>query len=253
MKVKLPSNGLFGSKTIDLREPTFEDIRKSWSLNQEEPLFKIQFVQQLANIDLSKVTKQDIEYLFTIAAFSIQFNTVLFSTKCTCGNVINNTFSLPECDVVDIKPYKLPYKTKVDGVDCSFTVLSAQQDLDACEYALSEEDFNSSYEDALATLGLCKSLSDVELVRNLPSSVYLASFLFQQANFHGVDLVKEVVCPHCGATLRCKVSVDSSYVKMKIETLMDIYASLSKIISFETFAKFTVPEYTAYIKALNKK
>ena len=42
-------------------------------------------------------------------------------------------------------------------------------------------------------------------------------------------------------------------VKLDVAKLMDQYSQVSDMVSFEGFLKFTVPEYKAYIEALNAK
>ena len=75
MKVVLPSQGVLGTKTVEMRAPTFGDLREMNNSNQTEGLLKVDFVKKLIDphVDLSKITKMDLDYLFLIAAF---FNTI---------------------------------------------------------------------------------------------------------------------------------------------------------------------------------
>lgn len=255
MKIVLPSMGILGCKSVDIRQPKFDDLRNVNSLNQEEPLLKLQFTKRLLDYkaDLNKITKMDMDYLFVVASFAIQFNTVKYTYTCSCGNDIQSKFNLAEQDIVDLPKFKYPYKRKVNGVEYQFHLLSAQQALDACEYALNQEEFDSAYEDACIAFILGKTTNDIEWVKNLDASVALAALLFQKANFHGVRLSERLVCPKCNKTTKVNINASSAMIKLELNQLMDQYTQVSDMVSFEGFLDFTVPEFKAYIEALNSK
>lgn len=255
MKIALPSLGILGCKSVDIRQPKFEDLRSVQSLNQEEPLLKLQFTQRLldSKVDLNKITKMDMDYLFVVAAFVIQFNTVKYKFTCSCGEVVEKKFNLAEQDIIDLPKFKHPYKRLINGTEYQFHLLSAQQAIDACEYALNQEDFDSAYEDACAAFILGKTLGDIEWVKSLDASVFLAAFLFQKANFHGVRLSSLNTCPKCHKTTKVNINASSKMVRMELNEFMDQYTQISDMVSFEGFLDFTVPEFKAYVEALNAK
>lgn len=253
MKVYLPSSGILGTKSVELRQPTFGDIRNSSSFNSEEAIFKYEFIKQLLSdkFDFSKITKYDLEYLFTIVAFSVQFNSIGWSVKCDCGKTIKGSYTLEGKDIVVLEKYQLPHVLDVNGITLEYNILSASQSIQAAEYALSKEDFNSAYEDACAAFIFGKSLSDIDWVKSLDLSVYLSAFLFQQANFHGLKLEDNCVCPFCGASFPVSINVTSAFVKIDIPTMMKMFASVSSVLSFDAFINFTVSEYRSFIDAVN--
>jgi len=255
MKIALPSMGILGCKNVDIRQPKFDDLRNVQSLNQEEPLLKLQFTKRLldSKVDLNKITQMDMEYLFVVASFAIQFNTVKYTYTCSCEEKIDRKFNLVEQDIVDLPKFKHPYKKKINGVDYEFHLISAQQAIDACEYALNQEDFDIAYEDACIAFALGKTVADIEWIKTLDASVALAALLFQKANFHGVRLSEKVTCPKCGKTTKVNINASSAMVKLELNQLMDRYTQISDMVSFEGFLDFTVPEFKAYIEALNAK
>ena len=255
MKIILPSNGVLGCKSVDLRQPKFEDIRNVSNLNQEEALLQALFIKELLppEFDLSKITKFDIDYLFAIVAYSCQFNTAQYNFKCECGHVIRKEFSIVDKEVIELEKIKLPHLKRINGVLLSYTILSAQQHIDACEYALSKEDFKTAYEDAVACFTLGKSLDDISYVTNLDIGIYLSAHLFQQVSFHGLNFLEDVKCPQCSKVSHLDIQPNSDYIRISIEDLMKHFASVASVMSFDTFVDFTIPEFRAFIEAMNSK
>lgn len=255
MKIYLPSSGILGLKVVEMRQPTFADLRSANSFNMQDTLFKYSFVKNLLpdGVDFSKMTYYDLEYLYTISAFSVQFNEVGFSMKCDCGKVVTGRYSLEGQELVDIKKYTLPHKVTISDVEYSYTILSAAQAVSAAEHALQEEDYGTAYEDACACFIFGKDLSALPWVKALPLSVYITAFLFQQANFHGISLTVDLKCPFCGREQTARLKVSPEYVLIDVQKFMNMYASVSDVLSFDAFTKFTIPEYKSYIDALNQK
>lgn len=257
MKVILPSNGILGLKHVDLRQPKYSDFRKVQSLNQEELLLKAEFVKLLIpeSTDLSKMTYYDLDYLYTIAVFSSQFNSITYRHKfaCECNEVPTFEFKLDAQEVVDLPKMKLPHVKNISGTDYNFNILSAQQHIDACTYALQQEDFNNAYQDACAAFILGKTLDDIEYIHNLDTVIYLACFLFQRVCFHGLFLEQTVKCPKCGKEETVAIQLDTSFIKFDLNVYMAQYANVSSVVDFDTFLDFTIPEFKAFIESLNNK
>lgn len=254
MIVKLPSNGILGTKTVDLRQPTFDDIRKSNSFNTEDFLFKSDFVKLLIPTDtnLSKITYWDLEYLFLIAAFAVQFNEVTFKSTCSCGKQIESNYNLLSQEVVDIKPYKLPHVLKLNNKEVRFNILSAQDGIDAAVYAIGNDNYEQAFQDAIVNK-VYGYLADAQYSHDLSVAEYLAAFLFHKANFHGVRTVKTVQCPSCQKEFEVEIGVDSSFIHIDLDKIMSMYANVHDVLTFDAFVKLTIPEYKAYIDALNSR
>lgn len=255
MKIALPSSGILGTKTVEMRAPTFGDLREMNNSNQIEGLLKIDFVKRLIDphVDFSKITKMDLDYLFLIAAFSIQFNVMNYKLTCpSCGKVNSRRFDLSAQDVVTLNSTSATYSRKINGIDLTFRVLSAQDEVCALDYALQKDDFESAYQDACACLTLGYPLSDIDTVLKMDASIYLATFLFQNCMFHGVRLEDTVIC-ECKKKTKINLTGTSNMIKVDIPSLMRQFASVSDHISFEGFLSFTIPEFTSYIESLNAK
>ena len=255
MKVTLPSQGILGTKTVEMRAPTFGDLREMNNTNQIDGIVKLQFVKRLVDphVDWSKVTKMDLDYLFLIAAFSLQFNRVTYKVRCPkCGNIYSKEFRLDDKEITTVSKKGYPYKTKINGMDLEYSVLSVAQEEQALEYALQSEDFESAYEDACAAFILGKSIEQIDEVRKIDASIYFSTFLYQQCMFHGVILEESLNCS-CSHKSKVRLNADASLVQVSIQDLMRQFAEVSDHMSFEGFLSFTIPEFSAYIESLNTK
>ncbi len=255
MRVILPSNGILGCKQVDLRQPKFSDIRNIQNFNQEEDLVKAYFTKQLLpmDFDLSKITKFDLDYLFAIVAYACQFNVAQYTVTCECSHKIRKEVCLAECEVIDIKKFKLPHYKIIDGQEVKYTILSAKQHIEACEYAIMQDDYKTAYEDAITAFILSKTLDDIEEVKSLNMGIYLSAHLFHNVNFHGVNFLLEDKCPSCGKMFRLDVTPTSEFVNISIEDMMRKFANVSAVMDFDTFVDFTIPEFKAFIDAMNSK
>lgn len=256
MRVVLPSNGVLGTKVVEMRPVRFDDLRAIYEMNQQEDVMRATFVKRLLlDIDYNKITKMDFDYLYYIAAFSVVFNTVSFSVECpNDGTKIKSEFALDSLDVVSFPKVKLPLKETLDGVNYSYHILSAQQHFDALDYSLSQEDESTAYEKAVASFILGKTPADIPtFIDTLSVGVYVSAFLFQQACFHGVKLDTTVKCSKCGQLIPVTLTIPMSMIRVDLDFIMKSYSSVSDQVSFEAFLKFTIPEYKALITALNEK
>lgn len=257
MKVVLPSSGVLGTKNVELRQPKYSDFRKVNSLNQEENFLKTEFVKLLLpeDTDYSKITYQDMLYLYTIAVFSCNYNKITYQHKfsCECGLTPQFECLLSDKEVEDLGKIKLPHTKEVAGVEYSFSILSAEQHTLACEYALQQDNFEDAYNDACVAFILGKSIKDVPEIQQLDAMIYLAAFLFQRVCFHGIKLKEKIKCPKCGKEEHVNLVLDSSFVKFDLNVFMALYSNVSSLVNFDTFLDFTIPEFKAFVDSFNGK
>lgn len=256
MKIILPSNGLLGTKWVDMREPTFADLRKTMSATNDEYLFKYEFVKGLCEFDDKKISMDDVQYLYEIAASAITFNTLKFKVTCgECGEKIDDEFSFAKDNVPVHTLHKDSRKCKkvVDDVEYVFHILSAADGVDIHTYALDDTESEKMIEEATVCKVLGYNITDenIEKIRQLPVSIYVACFLFIKANKHGMLIIKKMTCPKCNAKTNMKIELDSSWVKMDLPTFIAQYAQVRDCLDFKSFLKFTVPEYKNFVEYLN--
>lgn len=260
MRVILPSNGLLGTKSVDLREPKFYDLRKTMNTADDEYLFKYDFVKNLCEFDPKTITMDDIEHLFGLAATSVLFNTIKFSTKCDCGTIASGEFSFAEDEIKVRTLHKDSRKCKktIDGTEYVFHILSAQDGVDIHTYGLDDDEGEKKIEEATVCKVLGYDITDenIEKIRELPISIYVACFLFIKANKHGMEIFKLIECPKCKKKLNVKIEINSSLVKIDLPHFIEKYASVYEVLDFKSFLEFTVPElknFVDYINAQAKK
>jgi hypothetical protein len=256
MKVILPSNGLLGTKWLDLREPKFCDLRKTITATSDEYLFKYEFVSGLCEFDPKKITMDDVQYLYEIAASAISFNTLKFKVRCSeCDTEISSEFSFADDDI----PVKTLHKDsrkckkKVGDEEYVFHILSAQDGVDIHTYGLDDDEQDRMVEEATVCKVLGYDITDenIEKVRALPVAIYVACFLFVKANRHGMVITKAVKCPKCKTEARVRLELDSSWVKIDLPTFVAQYAQIRDCVDFKSFLDFTIPEFKNFIDYLN--
>lgn len=256
MKVVLPSKGLLGTRCVDMREPTYGDLRKTISATDDEYLFKYEFVSGLCQFDSTKITMDDVQYLYDVAVTAITFNTLHIRAKCgECGTEIDCEFSFIE-DEVPIKNLhkeSRKCKKKINDTEYVFHILSAQDGVDIHTYALDDTESEKMIEEATVCKVLGYDITDenIEKVRNLPVSIYIACFLYIKANEHGMVIRKKAKCPKCGNDAYIRIRLDSSWVKADLPTLIAQYAKIRDCLDFKAFLDFTVPELKNFVEYLN--
>lgn len=255
MKVILPSNGLLGTKWVDMREPNFGDLRGTISSTADDYLFKLEFVSKLAEFDFNKVTMDDVEYMYDIAAAAVAFNTLKYSITCPkCGKQITDEFVFGTDDIPIVTLNKKSGKCKktVGGVDYCYHILSASDGQDIHTYALDDDEHDKMVEDATVCKVLGKDITDdnIEWVSTIPVSIYVSCFLFIKANRHGMVLRKDTKC-NCGEILSVHLTLDSSWVKTDIPSFIAQYAQIRDFLDFNSFLTFTVPEFKNFVDYLN--
>ena len=256
MKVILPSNGLLGTKWVDLREPTYGDLRKTITATNDEYLFKYEFISGLCEFDAKTITMDDIQYLYDVAASAITFNTLDFRAKCNnCGTMIDGKFSFAEDEVPVHTLHKdsKKCKKKIGDVEYVFHILSAQDGIDIHTYALDDSENEKMIEEATVCKVLGFSINDenIEKIRNLPVSIYVACFLYIKANRHGMEICKKLKCPKCGNDSYLRITLDSSWVKADLPSFIAQYAKIRDCLDFKSFLDFTIPELKNFVGYLN--
>lgn len=256
MKVILPSNGLLGTKWVDLREPKFADLRKTITATGEEYLFKYEFVSGLCEFDPKTVTMDDVQYLYEIAASAISFNTLKFKIGCSkCNEEISAEFSFAEDDVPVKMLHKDSRKCKkvVDGTEYVFHILSAQDGVDIHTYGLDDDEQERMVEEATVckVLGYDITEENLEKVRELPIAIYVACFLYIKANRHGMVIIKTVKCPKCKTETNVRLELDSTWVRIDLPSFIAQYAQIRDCLDFKSFLDFTVPEFKNFVEYLN--
>lgn len=256
MKVILPSNGLLGTKWVDIREPKYADLRKTMNATNDEYLFKYEFVSGLCEFDPKTVSMGDVQYLYEIAASAVSFNTLKFKVKCDkCDTEVSGEFSFIEDDVPVKTLQKDSRKCKktVDGTEYVFHMLSAQDGVDIHTYGLDNDEQDKMIEEAT----VCKVLGyeineyNIERVRALPIAIYVACFLYIKANRHGMIITKTIKCPKCKTESKIRLELDSSWVKIDVPTFIAQYAQIRDCLDFKSFLDFTIPEFKNFVDYLN--
>lgn len=256
MKVILPSNGLLGTKWVDLREPTFEDLRKTYSATiDDEYLYKYEFIKSLCDFDESKITMDDVIYLYEISVAAISLNTIKIEVTCDCGNKVESEYTYLDDDVPvrTLNKESRRCKTTLGDIEYNFNILSAKDGLDIHTYALGDSDNEKMVEEATVCKVLGYEITDdnIEKIRKIPCSIYASCFIFINANKHGMSVVKKVKCPHCNKEMNVKINLDSSWSKMDVPTFISQYASIRDCLDFKSFLKFTIPEFKSFVEYLN--
>ena len=153
MKVVLPSNGLLGTKWVNLREPTFEDLRKTQHATEDEYLFKYEFIKGLCEFDDTKITMDDVQYIYEVSATAVTFNTVTMSVKCrNCDTKITSDFMFGESEmnVRTLDKDARKCSKVIEGVEYNFHILSAADGVAIHTYALDDEDSERMIEENAA-------------------------------------------------------------------------------------------------------
>lgn len=268
MKVLLPSHGILGQKSVNMRIPTFADIHEMQSYNPDGFLRKYHFVEVVTDADFNKVTAMDVDYLFTIGVFSLMYNAIKYEPKCPkCGSKVTTFVKLPEQEVTELHLTKkdIPYHKRIKFKEYKFTLISARQMMDAYDYGqfapAGEE--THAFEDAQVAFIMGKTLDDIEdYVKKLPVSIYLAAFLFQKLNYHGLDFVANARCKNivgedqhmCGHEFKFKFKISEEKVfDFDIDKMMDSFASVSEKLSFSDFMSMSIIDFNAFVTALNRQ
>ena len=255
MRVVLPSTGVLGTRSVDLRQVTFKDLRAMSSMSDENDLCEIELVKSLLapDTDFNKITYYDFKYIFNITIFSVLSNILSFESTCTvCGKTHSFQFDVTDCQVHQLDGFKKPVTHKIGNTEYTFRLLSAQQHFDAVEYSKTCDDEEAGYNDAIASYILFGDIDHASTMSEIDAKAYLATMLFHRISFHGIELVKLLECPSCKAFFPSKLSVSPELIRIEISKIMDIYANVNMHLTFDDFCAMNIPEFESFVCALTK-
>jgi len=249
MKIVLPSNGYLGTSWVDIREPNFGDLRSTINAtNQDDYLFKLEFVSRLANFDKEKVSMDDIQYMYDIAVLAVQLSTLKYVVVCPdCETRISGeyVFGKDESHLVTLSRAHKRCKKTLDGVEYQFNILSAADGEKIHTYALDDDENQKMLEDATVCRVLGKTINEENIawVNQIPVSIYISAFLYIKANWHGMIMLAKKECPKCKKQTTTRIVLDTSWVKLDVPTLIASFAEIRDAVDFKSFLEFTVSEF----------
>lgn len=260
MEIYLPSNGRTSVNKIDMRQPRIADIRKSQEYSDISEIRKTQFVKDLCEKSslVDEITLYDRDYLFTIAASSLNMNRINFKSTCLdkrCLAKTSDFISISEVEPVFLTQ-PIECTKSILGKEYNFRLLRVKDEIKAIDYAnVDDNNFEQRKEDALVCAALSWEVNDknIEVVRNLDLSVYYAAQFFQICCAHGLNLQKTVKCSRCGKESIVVMEVTGKMLNMSMAIIMDRFASLAGKLDYASFMDMTLPEYNFLIDSLNAK
>jgi hypothetical protein len=120
-----------------------------------------------------------------------------------------------------------------------------------------DEKYHDSKLDAVVAMTLFGGLSEeaIDKALSVDLSVYLQALLFQRCMPHGLSLKKTVRCinDECYKALTVTLPITGNILDVDISDLLANYIYLTKELSIEGFFSLTMPEYNAFIQAMNTK
>lgn len=258
MKIYLPSNGLLGLTSVDMRTPRISDIRTLTNLSDNEILFKTEFLYQLVDKEvLDRVTPSDRDYLFFIAASAFSLNVFNYSVTCKCGKHIHAQLYSGQVDPIRLRHNeKSVVEKSVAGEVYKFHRLNVGEESKCIFFAMDAPDdqYDDIYTDAVVAMTLYKDVNPelIERVQHIDIAIYYFAYFYQQFLPHGVDIRTEVVC-ECGEKITVLHPIKSSLINTDIKTMMNCFVSLGDRLTLEDFYNMTLPEYNLYVQSLNQK
>lgn len=260
MEIYLPSNGRTSVNKIEMRQPKISDIRKSQEYSDLSEIRKTQFVKDLcANPQLvDEITLYDRDYLFTIAAASLNMNKINFKSTCldrTCGAKTSDFIFVPDVEPVFLNQ-PIECSKEIMGEVYHFRLLRVKDEIAAIDYAnIDDLTFEQRKEDALVCSALSMSINDknVQKVKELDLAIYYAAQFFQICCAHGLNLQKTVKCSKCQKESIVVMEVTGKMLNMNMAVIMDRFASLAGKLDYASFMDMTLPEYNFLIDSLNAK
>lgn len=272
MKIILPSRGVLGAKSVDMRQPTYNDIRRLNSLAIEGERAKVAFTEWLLaeGTDLNAITRWDLDYLFTVAAMAVQLQAPTYECHCPqCNKKHKGSYSHAGQELIE---YKGQDPLRVKGLPDAFHLLSAQNHKDALEYAAAhhqddmytveqregesveqvlERQLWMAYEDAATALtyGRKPDSEGIAYARQLDVVAYLRAAVFQRCFYHGLESSVKRKC-ECGHEFSVNLSPTIDLVAIDTERFMKQFATVRDVVSFQEFAALSVPEFKALVNSL---
>lgn len=258
MKIYLPSNGKLGFKTIRIRNPKINDVRKVPDFSDISELRKTEFVKLLSeNPDtVDKITRADRDYLFVVLVGVLSLNEIPFLVNC-CNEEIKGKLFLSELEPKFLSE-SLKKVKEIHGKQYEFKTLLVEDEEEIVVYASAEPDdkYDESFEDAVVAkvLGYEVSKESIDKMKNeLDLAIYVLALIYNDLYTHGVHLTKFVECPICKNKIKVNLPVSGKMLNVDMGMIMSRYQDIMKIIDFSSFCDMTFPEYATLIQAINLK
>lgn len=261
MIVQLPSNGLFGLRSVDLHTPRIGYVRELSGSSYVDEQLKTEFVRLLLGdkVRMDQLTLCDRDYLFALGTSAICLNEVPVDYVCpVCQGRGTDTTGSVVYHLTDQEPIFLEEGTPVsiskhwEGIDTDLTYkfLNVAEETCIIDYALGDYDhYSLRYEQAYVagTLGYdiyspTAITASIAKVNSYPVYVYFSVLLFGQMTFHGVSATVEGVCPVCGSSVKVLVPFGSILKGLDSASIVNRFAQLSGIIDFRSFMDLSFPE-----------
>lgn len=254
MKILLPSLGIYGQKSVELKVPTLQDLRDITNYNVDELYKKARLVSLLSDANFSKITYDDFNYIYDIAAFSVVLNKLDFTIQCSCGNNVNTSVYLSKCDIkqLELKKKDLPVSFRSVCKKVQYRLLSAQDVIDAYDSAQVADDEDQSFILYKINRMMCRPLED-SYSKELSLSQALSAEAFQKMNYHGIVKVGQIKCPNCGKVTTFGWKIEPKSIELSIDRLMSMYSSMYSFLDLKSFYNLTLTEYNSLVNSINKK
>lgn len=258
MRVYLPSNGLFGLKSVEFNIPKIKQLRDLSTASYTDEQATIEVVRMLLSNpeDLYKMSILDKEYLFKIAVESIHMGDVAADVECSeCHKKFRISYRLSEQELFEL-PEGTPREVSksVDGRTYTFHFLTPRDEEEIIDYALVDYDhYAKRYESAFVakTLGFPATQDGVDAVGEYPHYAYYAALLFSNMSFHGVTPIMTSACPHCGQLHKVVIPFVKSILGVESTDVVNRFMQVSGIVDWQSFLDMSFPEYNQLVKNLD--
>lgn len=254
MKLLLPSEGLYGQKSVKLKQPTFGILHNIQNFNEDSFYRKVEYVKEVSNADLSKITANDLDYIFDVATFASLFNSAKFDVECPkCHKTYSVIVQLGDCDIKQLHLIRLdnPRFVRIKLQKYSYRILSAKDIVDAYDYAQYRTNEDQAFHLAKVNLAMCQPL-DSPYSKELPLSLAASATAFQDINYHGLIKSTETQCPYCEAQQTISWNLSPKSLEFKDEEIMSRFISVSDMVSFRDFMNMSLGEFSNIVAILNK-
>lgn len=260
MKVAIPSKLV---PTVELRQPTLRDIRELSNIDGSICI-KNAFVRSCTNDSIDNISILDRDYLFFLCCSSVHQGRLSFKVTCPkCNNQQSVRVMLSEFEVFDLLSKRSKYTSVLINKSIyKYQILTVAQE----EWCINKcFDFTSSYDEDIikdleSSLIIANKKFDYSSMdsfyksfESLPLRAVAIACDYHKLLFHGVFTVHYHNCLHCGAEIIIPINFEDSSALISSETLMSMYAALSKRISFDDFLSLTVTDYESFVESLKSE
>lgn len=253
MKLLLPSEGLYGQKSVRLKQPTFGILHNIQNFNDDDFYKRVEYVKEISNAKLSEITAFDMDYIFDVATFASLFNAARFDVVCPkCAKKYSAVIQLGDCDIKQLALTRLdnPKFVRIKFHKYQFKILSAQDLVDAYDYAQYRDNEQQAFSLAKINLIMGKSV-DSNYAKNLPLSLAAAAIAYQNMNYHGLVKKTRISCPYCNSEQTMSWTLSSKSLEFKDDQVMSRFVSLSDMISFRDFMNLSLSDFSSIVTILN--